>query len=105
MFVHFLICFLESGMEKLAIMPLLSTVIKNVGFRETLGLSLGDPVALVTFLRQPELCPSPVQRSTPRLTQQLSLECHGLHTALTPATPKYIGAALDVHDFLSIFEE
>lgn len=50
MFVYFLICFLESGMEKLAIMPLLSTVVKNVGFRETLGLSLGDPVALVVFL-------------------------------------------------------
>lgn len=45
-------------MEKLVIMPLLSTVIKNVGFRETFGLSLGDLVALVMFLSQPELCPS-----------------------------------------------
>ena len=45
-------------MEKLVIMPLLSTMIKNVGFRETFGLSLGDLVALVMFLSQPELCPS-----------------------------------------------
>lgn len=68
MFVYFLVCFLESGMEKLVIMPLLSSVIKNVGFRETFGLSLGDLVALVMFLGQPELCPSSVQHSTPRLT-------------------------------------
>ena len=55
-------------MEKLVIMPLLSSVIKSVGFRETFGLSLGDLVALVKFLGQPELCPSSVQHSTPRLT-------------------------------------
>lgn len=57
MFIYFLNCFLESGMEKLVIMSLLSIRIKNVGFREKLGLSLGDPLALVMLLSHPELWP------------------------------------------------
>lgn len=88
-------------MEKLVIMPLLSTMIKNVGFRETFGLSLGDLVALVMFLSQPELCPSSVQHSAPRLTSSVTVSIQ----LLPRAAPRYIGAALDIQDFLNIFEE
>lgn len=67
MFICVLNCFLESGTEKLVIMSLLSVMVKNVGFREKPGLSLGDLVALVLLLSPPEPWPSSVQRSTPRL--------------------------------------